>query len=64
MSRPSTKKVLSLWQIFRIPLLLGALSAIGLVSALVGDGPWDVLSWLMLGIPSGLILWHLWPRRT
>lgn len=38
-------------QIFAIPALLGVLSIIGLVSALVGDGVWDVVSWVTLAIP-------------
>ncbi len=39
----------SAWRIFRWPLLIGVMSIIGLVSALVGDGWYDVLSWLCLG---------------
>jgi hypothetical protein len=38
-------------QIFAIPMVLGALSVIGLVSALVGDGVWDGVSWMTLAIP-------------
>jgi len=38
-------------QIFGIPLLMALLSAIGLVSALVGDGIWDSASWVTLLIP-------------
>ncbi|GAB4012592.1 hypothetical protein GCM10028808_29160 [Spirosoma migulaei] len=34
-----------------IPILLGISSLVGLISALVGDGSWDALSWLTLGIP-------------
>lgn len=41
----------TLWQIFAIPTVLGVLSVIGLISALVGDGIWDGLSWLLLAIP-------------
>ncbi len=36
---------------FRIPIALALLSAAGLNSALLGDGPWDALSWLALSIP-------------
>jgi hypothetical protein len=50
-------------RIFRIPLLLGLLSAIGLVSALLGDDLWDALSWLGLGLPVAVILWH-WGRPS
>ena len=35
--------------IFRWPALIGAASMVGLVSALVGDGWYDMLSWILLG---------------
>jgi len=44
----------SLRQIFAVPLLLALLSAVGLVSALVGDGVWDALSWLTLAVPVAI----------
>ncbi|MQK16751.1 hypothetical protein EIZ80_24830 [Escherichia coli] len=53
-----------LWMIFRWPLLLGALSLFGLISALVGDEVYDLLSWLTLGVPLVLIAvvwWRLSP---
>jgi hypothetical protein len=39
-------------------VLLGIASACGLLSALLGDGAWDGLSWLALGAPVavGLVL--------
>lgn len=46
----------NLWMVFRWPLALAVLSLVGLVSALVGDGPWDALSWFALGIPLVVIL--------
>ncbi|ARU88896.1 hypothetical protein [Pseudomonas sp. M30-35] len=54
-----------LWMIFRWPLLLGVLSLFGLVSALVGDQVYDLLSWLSLGLPLLLVGWVCWrlPRR-
>lgn len=45
------------WEVFRIPLLVAALSTWGLVSALVGDGIYDVISWITLGIPVLIIIW-------
>lgn len=42
----------SLRQIFVIPLVLGILTTVGLIAALVGDGIWDWLSWVTLGIPT------------
>ncbi|SDO04547.1 hypothetical protein [Pseudomonas jinjuensis] len=50
-----------LWMIFRWPLLIGLLSLVGLVSALVADGAWDLLSWLCLGLPLVLVGW-VWAR--
>jgi hypothetical protein len=49
----------SLWKIFRWPLLLGLSSGVGLVSALLGDGVWDALSWITLGIPVAVIAWRM-----
>ncbi|MBB1607956.1 MULTISPECIES: hypothetical protein [unclassified Pseudomonas] len=46
----------NLWRVFRWPLALAVLSLVGLVSALVGDGPWDALSWFALGVPLVVIL--------
>ena len=37
--------------LWRWPVVLGVATAFGLVSALVGDGVWDALSWLALGAP-------------
>jgi hypothetical protein len=54
----------TLWQIFMIPLVLGVLSTMGLISALVGDGIWDGVSWITLGIPILLcVYFFLKPRR-
>ena len=53
---------LSLRQVFAAPLAIAVLSTVGLISALVGDDIWDVLSWLTLAIPVAVILWY-WPRR-
>ncbi|MFK3776532.1 hypothetical protein [Pseudomonas sp. NPDC089406] len=52
-----------LWMIFRWPLLIGLLAALGLLSALLGDGLYDVVSWLALGLPL-LVVWAVraWRR--
>jgi hypothetical protein len=44
-------------QIFRVPIVLGVLSAIGLLSALLGDSIWDAVSWAALGVPCLVIAW-------
>jgi hypothetical protein len=40
------------------PILLGILTLVGLVSALVGDGIWDALSVLALGAPVVVGAWY------
>ena len=57
-----TDHVLSLGQVFKLPLLLGIATAIGLVSALMGDAGWDVLSWLTLLGPI-VAMAVAWRRR-
>lgn len=53
----------TLGQIFAAPMVIGALSVVGLISALVGDGVWDGLSWLTLGVPVALCVYFtLRPR--
>lgn len=47
------------WKVWGLPIIIGILSAIGLVSALTGDGLYDLLSWLTLGIPVVLAVWYL-----
>jgi hypothetical protein len=37
--------------VWRWPLLLAAVSALGLTCALVGDDWYDVLSWCLLAVP-------------
>jgi xanthosine utilization system XapX-like protein len=41
--------------IFRWPLLLAVLSLVGLLSALIGDEVYDLMSWLTLGVPLVLV---------
>lgn len=54
----------TLAQIFRWPLAIGVLSTVGLISALVGDGLWNAVSWLALLLPILLYGWFLLrPRR-
>lgn len=54
----------TLGQIFAAPLVIGALSVIGLISALVGDGIWDGLSWLTLGVPVALCAYFTFRPRS
>ena len=52
----------NLWKGFGIPLTIGLLSAAGLFAALLGDGLWDSLSWVGLGIPAVIGSWALFKR--
>ncbi len=63
MSGPAPKTAQSMRQVFRMPVLLYALTAVGLASALLGDGMWDVLSWCTLGAPVAVIVWALQRRE-
>ncbi|EZP69055.1 hypothetical protein [Pseudomonas sp. RIT357] len=53
----------SFWKVFGIPLGIGLLGAAGLFAALLGDGLWDSLSWVGLGIPAAIGMWALFKRR-
>lgn len=46
-----------------MPTVLGVLSIVGLVSALVGDGFWDGVSWFALAIPIMLCGYFFLKRR-
>jgi hypothetical protein len=49
----------SFWQVFGAPIMLGLVSTIGLIAALVGNGFYDALSWITLSIPVAVILKYL-----
>ena len=53
----------SLTQIFGAPLVIAVVSTVGLISALVGDGWWDAVSWAGLGLPVLLYLLFIWRRQ-
>ena len=53
----------SLNQIFAGPLVIAIVSTVGLISALVGDGWWDAVSWVALGLPVLLYVLYIWRRR-
>ncbi|ULA65997.1 MAG: hypothetical protein LZF62_40037 [Nitrospira sp.] len=46
-------------RIWGIPIAIGVVSAVGLLSALLGDGLWDALSWITLTIPIAVPLWYV-----
>ena len=41
-----------------MPVALAGISAVGLLSALLGDGAWDLLSWLAFSTPIAVSLWY------
>lgn len=60
MSRHGSRTALQIWG---APIVLAVLTAIGLVSALLGDGIWDALSAVTLGIPCLVGAWYCLRRR-
>ena len=50
--------------LWRWPVVLAVVTAVGLLSALLGDAAWDALSWLALGAPVLVAAWFAWrPAR-
>ncbi|MGE6660617.1 hypothetical protein ACQKEK_07730 [Pseudomonas sp. NPDC077408] len=47
-----------------LPGLIAVLSLAGLFAALLGDGWWDGIAWLGLGLPAVLGIWPMLRRRT
>lgn len=52
----------SLAAIFALPLVLAAVTIVGLVSALLGDGLFDAVSWVALAVPLLPVAWAFRPR--
>lgn len=52
------------WRLWGAPIALAVVSAVGLIAGLVGDGVWDALSWLGLGLPVAVCVWFGWARRV
>lgn len=50
-------------QIWGAPLLLAVLTIVGLSSALLGDGVWDLVSALTLGAPVAVGAWYSLRRQ-
>ncbi len=50
------KRPPKLWAIFAAPAAICALTLVGLVSALTGDGLPDVIAWAMLAVPVLVVI--------
>ena len=42
---------------FTLPLFIGITSIVGLLAALLGDGVYDAVSWLGLGLPVAAVIY-------
>jgi hypothetical protein len=49
-------------QIWKVPAVLGTLSAVGLTAALFSESLGDVAAWLALSIPVVTVIWYV--RRS
>jgi hypothetical protein len=49
-------------RIWRMPVVLAAVTAFGLVAALVVDGLADASGWIPLGVPLAVVAWLVSPR--
>lgn len=47
-----------------LPILIGLLSVVGLVSALTGDGLPDIIAWITLAVPVAAVGWAMRMRRS
>lgn len=52
------------WKTFAAPGVIALLTALGLFAALLGDGWWDVLAWLGMGIAAVFSIRGLLVRKS
>jgi hypothetical protein len=57
--RAGSERQRRLRRIFGIPLLLAVATVIGLFAALVGQGVWHLLAWILLSIPIAVAARYL-----
>ena len=60
----ANRKDLSLWAVFRAPIMLFVLSLIGLVGALLEDGAWDMIGSVLLASTVVATIWALVRSRS
>jgi len=51
------------WTVYGGPLLLGVLSATGLLTALLSEGTGRYFSWLAVGAPIAITAWFFGRRK-
>lgn len=51
------------WKVFAAPTAIAVLTLAGLFAALLGDGAWDAVSWLAMGISTAVSLKGLLTRK-
>jgi hypothetical protein len=56
--RPSRAGRGPLLRMWGAPITLAVLTAVGLISALLGDGVWDYVSAVALGVPTIACVWY------
>ncbi|MCL4244087.1 MAG: hypothetical protein KJ002_03005 [Candidatus Dadabacteria bacterium] len=59
MTKPNSHNSVFL-HVFGKPIILALISMAGLIAALVGDGVWDVVSWIALGYIVAVTVWYWW----
>ena len=50
-------------RIFLLPAVVSLVIVFGLLAALLGDGIWNVASWIALGLPIAVVA-LFWSRRA
>lgn len=50
-------------RVWGMPILLGLLTAFGLLAALLGQGAWHWLAWLAIATPIAVMAYHLCRRE-
>jgi hypothetical protein len=53
----------SLKVVYKVPFVLSVLTCAGLLSALLGDGLWDAISWVLLLAPLLLLSFFLYRSK-
>lgn len=47
-------------KVYGAAFVITVITMYGLLAGLLGDGVWDVQSWVALSIPLFVVLWKIW----